>query len=153
MSDRYRPSVTVAAVIEAEGRFLLVEEHTSDGLRLNQPAGHLEAGETLVEACRREVLEETAHEFEPEGLVAIYQWPAPGGAPDYVRFAFHGRLGVLHPDRALDDGIVRTLWMTGDEIRACPARHRSLLVGATLDDWLQGRRIDLSCLRMLARGI
>src|SRR5574338_21017 len=90
MDRVWKPNVTVAAVIEQDGRFLLVEEETVDGLRFNQPAGHLEAGESLVQAAAREALEETAHRFRPESLVGVYQWPRPDGAVTYLRFAFAG---------------------------------------------------------------
>jgi 8-oxo-dGTP pyrophosphatase MutT (NUDIX family) len=116
---RWKPNVTVAAVIEREGRFLLVEEHTSAGLKLNTPAGHLDPGESPAEGCARETLEETAHHFTPDALVGVYmarfQRPAarPGtdGEQDitYLRFAFAGTLGAFEADRTLDDGIVRTL--------------------------------------------
>src|SRR5574338_1085162 len=92
MDRVWKPNVTVAAVIEQDGRFLLVEEETVDGLRFNQPAGHLEAGESLVQAAAREALEETAHRFRPESLVGVYQWPRPDGAVTYLRFAFAGTL-------------------------------------------------------------
>lgn len=124
----WTPHVTVAAIVERDGRFLVIEEHTSSGLRVNQPAGHLEAGETLVEAVARETLEETAHPFEPQALVGVYvahyARPSSSGAT-YLRFAFCGRAGERIAHRALDDGIVRTLWLTADELRACEARHRS----------------------------
>ena len=151
MNTRWKPSVTVAAVIEQDGRFLLVEEHTPEGLRLNNPAGHLDPGESLVDACAREALEETAHAFHPTALVGVYmsrfQRPAIGEqeAEDitYLRFAFGGDLGAFHADRSLDTGIVHTLWLTPDEIRASSARHRSPLVVRCLEDYLAGRRYPL----------
>ena len=153
---RYKPSTTVAAIIEGEGRFLLVEEATPEGLRLNNPAGHLDPGESLVQACARETLEETAFAFTPEALVGIYlarvqlpDGPArPGGADvSYMRFAFCGRLGTLDTQRKLDVGIVRTLWMSPDDIRASAARHRSPLVLQCIDDYLAGQRYPLDLLR------
>ncbi len=151
MNIRWKPSVTVAAVIEQDGLFLLVEEHTPEGLRLNNPAGHLDPGESLVDACARETLEETAHGFKPTELVGVYmsrfQRPALSerAAEDitYLRFAFCGTLGTFQPERSLDTGIVRTLWLTADEIRASSARHRSPLVVRCLDDYLAGRRYPL----------
>ena len=151
MNIRWKPSVTVAAVIEQDGLFLLVEEHTPEGLRLNNPAGHLDPGESLVDACARETLEETAHGFQPTELVGVYmsrfQRPALSerAAEDitYLRFAFCGTLGTFQPERSLDTGIVRTLWLTADEIRASSARHRSPLVVRCLDDYLAGRRYPL----------
>lgn len=149
MSTRWTPSVTVAAVIEREGRYLLVEEHTPDGLRLNNPAGHLEPGESPGQGCQREVLEETTHRFEPTALVGVYlsrqQRAATGPETTYLRFAFCGTLGEPVAGRALDHGIVRTLWLTPDEIRASQARHRSPLVLRCMEDHLRGQRhpIDL----------
>ena len=142
MNTRWKPSVTVAAVIEDQGRYLLVEEHTPEGLRLNNPAGHLEPGESPVDGCTREVLEETAHHFQPEGLVGLYlsrfQRAATGEDITYVRLAFCGRVGAPDPHRRLDQGIVRALWMTVDEIRASQARHRSPVVMRCIDDHLKG---------------
>ena len=112
MERTWKPNVTVAAVVEREGRFLLVEEETSAGLRLNQPAGHLEPGESLIEAAVRETLEETAHEFLPESLVGIYQWPRPDGELTYLRFAFGGTVGEALAGRTLDTGIVRAIWLS-----------------------------------------
>lgn len=147
MQRTWKPNVTVAAVIEQDGRFLLVEEHTSEGLRLNQPAGHLECGESLVEASVREALEETAHRFVPECLVGVYQWPRPQGDLTYLRFAFGGRVDGVEAGRCLDDGIVRALWMSADELRACPQRHRSPLVLQCVEDWLVGQRHALDLIR------
>jgi 8-oxo-dGTP pyrophosphatase MutT (NUDIX family) len=146
----FKPSVTVAAVIERDGFFLMVEERTDDGVRLNQPAGHLEAGETLPAACAREVLEETAHRFSPQALLGAYLArfvsPASGEEITYLRFAFTGALGAQQVGRALDDGILRTLWLTADEVRAQSARHRSPLVQRCIDDYLAGRRWPLQLL-------
>ena len=141
MKNRWKPSVTVAAVVERDGRFLLVEEHTPDGLRLNNPAGHLEPGESLAQACARETLEETAHAFTPTALVGVYQ--AALDDTTYLRFAYCGTLGALQAGRTLDHGIVRTVWMTIDEIRASAARHRSPLLLRCVEDYLAGRRFPL----------
>ena len=147
MNERWKPSVTVAAIIEREGRYLLVEEHTPEGLRLNNPAGHLDPGEGPVEACAREALEETAHRFVPTHLVGLYlsrfQRPATSEDITYLRLAFTGTLGDEVPGQALDHGIVRTLWLTPDEIRASRERHRSPLVVQCLEDHLAGRRYPL----------
>ena len=142
MSTRWKPSVTVAAVIEQDGRFLLVEEETREGLKLNNPAGHLDPGESLPHACAREVLEETAFTFEPTHLVGVYlsRVRKPGDDFTYLRFAFCGRLGAHDPARQLDEGIVRTLWMTPDQIRASQARHRSPLLLRCVEDYLAGTR-------------
>ncbi len=143
----WKPHVTVAAVVEREGRFLLVEEETGDGLRLNQPAGHLEYGESLVQAVVRETLEETRHDFQPVALLGCYLLPASDArGTSYLRVAFTGRLGTEHPERALDAGIVRTLWLTRDEIAQAAARLRSPLVLRCVDDHLAGRRAELALL-------
>ena len=148
MSDSNLPHVTVAAVIERDGRFLLVEEHTPQGLRLNNPAGHLEAGEDLLHAVTRETLEETAHAFRPTALLGVYQSHGTRrGAPvHYVRFAFTGELGAHDPSRALDHGIVRTLWMSLEELRASRERHRSPSVLQCALDHAAGRRWPLDML-------
>ncbi|AOY94203.1 NUDIX hydrolase [Cupriavidus sp. USMAA2-4] len=150
MSNDWKASVTVAAVIERGGRFLLVEEETPEGLRLNQPAGHLEEGESLIHAVIRETLEETAHAFEPRALLGCYMGRArssrTGKDVTYVRFAFTGELGALESGRKLDTGIVRTVWMSADEVRACPERHRTPLVQACVDDYLAGKRFALDAL-------
>jgi 8-oxo-dGTP pyrophosphatase MutT (NUDIX family) len=143
-SPRWKPSVTVAAIIEQAGRFLLVEEHTAEGLRLNNPAGHLDPGESLVQACAREALEETAHPFTPTHLLGTYmsrfQRESTGEDITYLRFAFCGTIGQEIADRALDVGIVRTLWLTPEKIRESSARHRSPLVLRCLEDYLRGQR-------------
>lgn len=140
--------MTVAAIIERDGRFLLVEEETSDGLRLNNPAGHLEPGESLQHGVIREALEETGRHFEPEALVGIYlarlQRPGTDADITYMRFAYCGRVSEPLPGRALDQGIVRTLWLTPEEVRASVARHRSPLIVTCMDDYLAGRRHDLA---------
>ncbi len=147
MDTRWKPSVTVAAVIERGGRYLLVEEHTPEGLRLNNPAGHLDPGESPADGCAREALEETTHRFVPTALVGVYlsrfQRPATGEDITYLRFAFCGELGDVVPGRTLDDGIVRTLWLTPDEVRASVARHRSPLVLRCMEDHQAGRRFPL----------
>ncbi len=147
MNRVWKPNVTVAALIERDGRFLLVEEETEDGLRFNQPAGHLDEGESLVAACSREALEETAWSFNPTALVGIYQWPRPQRDITYLRFAFSGELGAHDEGRVLDDGILRAVWMTPDEIRTSAERHRSPLVSQCVSDYLAGRRFPLELLR------
>lgn len=147
MDRAWKPNVTVAAVLERGGRFLVVEEQTHDGLRFNQPAGHVEPGESLLEGAVRETLEETAHVFVPEFLVGVYQWTVPGSDLTYLRFAFGGHDGGEQHGRALDEGIVRALWLTPDELRACRERHRSPLVMQCVEDWIAGRRHALDLIR------
>ncbi len=149
MNRIWKPNATVAAVIERDGRFLMVEEETAAGLRLNQPAGHLEAGESLIAAVRRETLEETAHDFEPSCIVGVYRWTRPQGDVTYLRFTFGGIEAHERAGLRLDAGIVRTLWLTADELRACPQRHRGPLVMQSVDDWIAGRRFGLDLLRDL----
>lgn len=149
MPRTWKPSVTVAAVIERDGKFLLIEEETSDGIRLNQPAGHLDPHESLEQAVVRETLEETAHDFTPTALVGMYmsryRSARTGEAVTYLRFAFCGEVGQEH-DRPLDDGILRTMWLTRDEIAACRERHRSPLLLTCVDDYLAGKRTALELL-------
>ena len=144
---RWKPNVTVAAIVERDGRFLLVEEETGAGLRLNQPAGHLEQGESLVQAVAREALEETTCRFEPGALIGVYHWSDPAQGVTYLRFAFAGTAGEPDPALRLDTGIVRTVWMTRDEVAAARARHRSPHVLACIDDFLAGRRAALDLIR------
>lgn len=144
--ETWAPHVTVAAIVERDGQFLLVEEHTRAGLRLNQPAGHLEPGETLHEAVARETLEETAYAFAPEALVGVYMThfgkPGESGAT-YLRFTYSGQVAAQPENRALDPDIVRTLWMSADELRAASERHRTPLVMQCVDDYLAGKRVPL----------
>ena len=152
MTTRWKPSVTVAAIIERDGRYLLIEEHTPEGLRLNNPAGHLDPGESPEAGCIREAFEETGHHFTPTALVGVYlsrfERPAREGQPaqdiTYLRFAYCGQVGQAVPGAQLDHGIVRTLWMTPEEVRTSAARHRSPLVLQCIEDHLQGQRFPLS---------
>jgi 8-oxo-dGTP pyrophosphatase MutT (NUDIX family) len=145
MNAYWKPSATVAAVVERDGRFLMVEEQTRGGLRLNQPAGHLDPGESLVQAVVREALEETAHHVEALACVGVYMSRYQDDATDvtYLRFAFACRPVVHDPQRSLDTGIVRAVWLDADEIRARRDMHRSPLVMKTVDDYLAGRRYPL----------
>jgi len=143
MSEIWKPDVTVAAIVESAGRYMLVEEKTLHGLQLNQPAGHLEPDESLIEAVVREAREETRCRFTPTGWLGAYlvQAPKPHAqqSSTYLRFAFVG--SVSEPDLALqfDQGIVRTLWLTLDEVRAEQARHRSPLVLRCIEDHAAGK--------------
>jgi 8-oxo-dGTP pyrophosphatase MutT (NUDIX family) len=141
----WKPSVTVAAVIERRGKFLLVQERVDGRLVLNQPAGHLDPGESLVDACRREVLEETAHRFEPSGLVGIYRWHYAAKDVTFLRFCFRGALEgtALRP---LDEEIVQLEWLTPAELRQRRAEHRSPLVEKCVEDLLAGRNFSLDIL-------
>jgi len=138
-----RPVVTVATIVARDGAFLLVEEQTRAGVRLNQPAGHLEAGETLEEAALRETLEETGYRVAPTALVGIYRWQAPETGATFLRFAFAGEIVAHEADRALDDGILRALWLPYDELVARSAMHRSPLVLRCVDDYRAGARRPL----------
>ena len=147
---RWSPSVTVAAIIDDGGqppRYLLVEEHTPEGLKLNNPAGHLDPGESPVQGVVRETLEETARVFTPQALVGVYLSrfvrAATGEDVTYLRLAFCGTVGEPEADRALDEGIVRTLWLTLPELRLSAARHRSPLVLRCIEDHLGGQRHPL----------
>lgn len=150
--SRWFPHVTVAAVVERDGRFLLVEEHTADGVRLNQPAGHLEHGESLEAACVREALEETAHRVAVAALVGIYNWERPAGDITYLRFAFACHALEAVPGLALDEGIIRSVWLGRDEIAAEAPRLRSPLVLQCIDDYLAGRRFPLDLIRHYLRA-
>jgi 8-oxo-dGTP pyrophosphatase MutT (NUDIX family) len=155
MPSRWKPSVTVAAVIERGGKYLLIEEHTPEGLRLNNPAGHLDPGESPAEAVVRETLEETTHRFTPTSLVGVYlsRFQRAGATPadvediTYLRFAFCGELGDVVSGRCLDTGIVRTMWLTPEEIRASASRHRSPLVLRCMEDHLAGHRYHLDLIQ------
>lgn len=146
----FKPNVTVAAVIERDGEFLLVEEETDDGVRFNQPAGHLEAGESLVEAVAREALEETRYRFRPQFLIGVYLWPHAGKDITYLRFAFGGELTGFDADRPLDDGIIAAHWLAPGQIDALAPRHRSPLVGRCIADYRAGKRFPLDLITHFA---
>ena len=150
METIWKPNTTVAAVIERDGKFLLVEEDTDDGIRLNQPAGHLDEGESLLAACTRETLEETAWHFVPKNLLGIYQWPRTLSDVTYLRFAFTGELGRHDPDLKLDHGIHRAIWLGFDEIFTSQLAHRSPLVLQCVNDYLAKRQFPLDLIRHYA---
>jgi len=141
----FAPDVTVAAVVEKDGRFLMVEEHASGRRVFNQPAGHLERNESLVQATIRETLEETAWRIEVKSVLGVYLWESPMDRQTFLRVAFEGRCRDHEPWRGLDDGICRAVWMTYEEILAEEERLRSPLVTRCLDDYLSGTRypVDL----------
>jgi len=143
----WKPHVTVAAVIEQNNRFLLVEETTSNGLAFNQPAGHLEAGESLLEAVKREVREETAWRFEPQALVAVQLWRKNADFPSFLRFCFTGSVHSHDPEQTLDKGIIATHWLTQLEIELRSERLRSPLVWRCIEEYRQGSRYPLSLLQ------
>ncbi len=139
----WKPHVTVAAVIEREGEFLLVEEETDEGVRFNQPAGHLECREALCDAVVREVLEETGYDFVPRTLVGVYNWRNEAKDITYLRFAFAGEITGHDAARRLDEGIIAARWMTLPAICALADRHRSPLILRCIEDWQAGRRYPL----------
>ena len=139
----WKPDVTVAAVIERDGKFLLVEEETDDGIRYNQPAGHLECREALSDAVIRETLEETAYHFLPRSIVGIYNWRNEARDLTYLRFVFAGEVSGHDAQRALDTGIIAAHWLSEAEIRARKDQLRSPLVLSCIDDWLAGKRFPL----------
>lgn len=143
----WKPHVTVAAIIERDRRFLLVEEQTPYGLQFNQPAGHFEENEDLIAAVKREVEEETAWQFEPEHLVAVQLWRKHAEAPTFLRVCFAGTCHSHNPEQALDTGIVATHWLTRDEVAAQQDRLRSPLVLIGIDEYLRGQRYPLSLLQ------
>ncbi len=162
MNTRWSPSVTVAAIAHdgapdaAQRRWLLVEEHTPEGLRLNNPAGHLDPAEGPLQGVVREALEETGRVFTPEALVGVYlsrfvRPAAPGRDREdvtYLRFAYTGPVGDPIDGWALDEGIVRTLWLTLDEVRASRERHRSPLVLRCIEDAAAGVRHPLGLVQV-----
>ena len=145
MTKKYiwKPNTTVAAIIEQNGKFLLVEEKTNRGNRFNQPAGHLEDGESLIEAVIRETMEESAYEFTPEALLGVYHWKHPHNDTTYLRFAFIGKAGVHYPKQELDEGIIQAVWMDVEEIREKQNLMRSPQVLTCIEDYLAGKRYPL----------
>lgn len=148
-TKQWKPHATVAAIVENDGQFLLVEEMTSRGNRYNQPAGHLEDNETITQAVIRETLEETAYAFQPESLLGIYHWKHEHNDTTYLRFAFIGKVGAHYPEQALDDGIIRTVWMSIEEIREKQAVMRSPQVVTCFEDYLAGKQYPLETITNL----
>lgn len=147
----WKPHVTVAAIIERDNKFLLVEEYADSKTEtvFNQPAGHLEKGESLIAAVIRETLEETAWHFAPSALVGVYRWPHPMEDITYLRFAFTGDITGHEPKRELDDGIVAAVWKSRDEMLSLGPRLRSPQVIQGIDDYLAGQRTSLDILKDL----
>lgn len=145
----FRPDVTVAAVVERDGQFLVVEERAARRIVLNQPAGHLERGETLLDAVMRETLEETACVLTPEALVGVYLWHSAGADRTFLRVTFCGSVSGPDPARRLDRAILRTLWLTREQLQARAGALRSPLVLRCVDDYLAGARHPLDLLASL----
>jgi 8-oxo-dGTP pyrophosphatase MutT (NUDIX family) len=141
--------VTVAAIVEQDGRFLMVEERSGSNLVLNQPAGHLEHGESLLAAVARETLEETAHHFEPSHVVGFYLWRSDESGVTYLRVAFCGEAAPTADVETLDDGIVGVHWLTRAQLLSRQRQLRSPMVLRCVDDYLRGHRHPLDCLHYL----
>ncbi|MBI3171059.1 MAG: NUDIX hydrolase [Hydrocarboniphaga effusa] len=141
--------VTVATVVQRDGKFLLVEETVGPQTVLNQPAGHWEAGETLIEAARRETLEETAWQSEITSLLGVYEFEPPELGYGFLRFAFNASATRHHAQRKLDDGILRALWLSPEELRSQRQRHRSPMVQRCVEDYLSGQQQPLSLITHL----
>ena len=146
---QWMPHATVAAIVEDNGKFLLVEETTDRGNRFNQPAGHLEDNETLLEAVIRETLEETAYAFEPTALLGVYHWKHEHNETTYLRFAFIGKVSNHQAQLPLDEGIIRAVWMTAEEMRNQAMLMRSPQVLTCVEDYLSGQQFPLSVLTHL----
>lgn len=145
----WTPHATVAALIERDGCYLMVREHTRHGIRINQPAGHWEAGETLLDAVRREVLEESGYEFTPTALLGIYVSDKDDKSVTYLRMTFIGTVDDAPVHDELDDGIIEAVWMTPDEIMAERAIHRNPIVTQCLTDYINGQKLDLALMKDL----
>ena len=145
----WKPDVTVAAVVERDGRFLFVEERVRGALVLNQPAGHLEPDESLIAATIRETLEETMWQVEPIGVVGVYQWTSPLDGASFLRIAIAARPMAEHADRGLDEGIERAVWIARDAFDAHPVPARSPLVRRCLIDYLEHGVMPLGRLNLI----
>lgn len=143
---QWKPNVTVAAIAQQGNKFLIVEEDADEHIVFNQPAGHLEKDETLIEAVKREVLEETAWDFEPEAITGIYLYPNPHVDITYLRVCFYGVCTAHYPDRELDKGILRAVWMDRDELERNRDRMRSSMVLRCIEDFMSGKRYPLDML-------
>jgi 8-oxo-dGTP pyrophosphatase MutT (NUDIX family) len=143
----WTPRVTVAAIVERDNKYLIVEETIEGELKINQPAGHWEPGETLQQAVIRESLEETAWEVEPQSLVGIYHWDHPQSGDTYLRFAFHCHTVSHNPQLELDEGIERAVWLTHAEIEQRRHQWRSPQILECVIDYEQGKRVTLDLIR------
>ena len=140
---RWKPNVTVAAGVEREQKFLLVEENADNHIVFNQPAGHLEKNESLIDAVKREVLEETAWEFIPQAIVGVYMYPNQHSDITYLRICFSGTCENHHPEQALDEGIIQAVWLSKEEIRENNDKMRSQMVPQCINDYLSGKNYPL----------
>ena len=145
----WTPHATVAALIERDGCYLMVREHTRHGIRINQPAGHWEAGETLLDAVKREVLEESGFEFTPTALLGIYISDKDDKSVTYLRLTFVGNVGDAPIHNELDEGIIEAVWLTFDDIMAQQDIHRNPIVAQCLSDYVAGQRLDLALVKDL----
>lgn len=141
--NSFEPHITVATVVERDGRFLMVREESEGRTVINQPAGHVEAGESLVQAAFRETLEETAWQVEITALLGLYVYQPRRGAGVYYRICFSAEPRQHDPRQTLDTGILEAVWLTPEELRACQTEHRGPLVQRCIDDYLSGRRLPL----------
>ena len=151
-AELWKPNTVVATIVERDGRFLFVEEEADGRAVFNQPAGHLDDGETLLDAAKRETLEESAWHVEPTDLVGIYLVAPPGTTITYLRFCFRARALSHDATRKLDKEIIRAVWLTREELVAEQARHRSPLVLRCVDDAIAGHRYPLSMIHDLRFG-
>lgn len=152
MTELWKPNTVVATIVERDGRFLLVEEEADGRAVFNQPAGHLDDGETLLDAAKRETLEESGWHVEPTDLVGIYLVAPPGKDITYLRFCFRARAVSHDATRKLDKEIIRAVWLTREELIAEQARHRSPLVLRCIDDAIAGHSFPLSLIHDLRFG-
>ena len=143
---QWKPNVTVAAIAELDNCFLVVEEDADGQIVFNQPAGHLEKNETLISAVKREVLEETAWDFEPDSIVGIYMYPDPHSDVIYLRVCFYGQCKKQYPEKKLDDGIIRAVWLSREELENNKDKMRSPMVLNCIDDYLAGKNYPLDLL-------
>jgi 8-oxo-dGTP pyrophosphatase MutT (NUDIX family) len=146
---QWKPNVTVAAIVERGGQFLMVDEQADNRQVYNQPAGHLEEGEDLLAAVVRETLEETGRRFTPDAVVGVYLWRNPENSVTFLRVCFCGTVGEQDPQRPLDTGIRSAVWLSREQLAATPHRLRSPLVLQNIDDYLAGSRYPLSLLTAL----
>lgn len=146
----WKPHVTVAAIIEHQGKFLMIEEIIAGETFFNQPAGHLEDNEDLTTAVIRETWEEAARHFIPSSIVGIYQWTSPRDGNTFLRICFNGHCDFHDPEQKLDHGIVRTLWLSRDELLDLPLRSPLVLRG--IDDYLAGKCFPLELLTLVNPG-